>query len=134
MPLDRKTILVIDDSSTIRALVGDMLSKKGYQSLEAATVEMVFEDMKRMPFDLAIIDIFMPGMGGIEGIAKISENWPNIKMIAISAGFEDMDKDKALKAAVIQGADKVLPKPFSEEDLIGSVKALLGEGADASEQ
>ncbi len=130
MAINRKRILVIDDSSTIRGLVGDMLSKNGYQTLEAATVEIVFEDMNRMHFDLAIIDIFMPGMGGIEGIARIKKNWPEIKIIAISAGYEGMDKDKTLKAAALQGADRVLPKPFGEEDLIGSIGEMVNEGAE----
>ncbi len=127
MSLNRKNILVIDDSSTIRGLVGDMLSKNGYQTLEAATVEIVFEDMNRMNFDLAVIDIFMPGMGGIEGIARIKKNWPNIKIIAISAGIEGMNKEKTLKAATLQGADRVLPKPFSEEELTGMIGELLDE-------
>lgn len=133
----RKTVLVIDDSSTIRAIVADMLSKNGYQTLEAETVELVFTDMARMNFDLAVIDIFMPGMGGIAGIAKIKENWPDIKIIAISAGFDDMDKDKALKAAIIQGADKTLSKPFTEDDMKATVEELLagkepGEGEEAA--
>ena len=127
MSLNRKNILIIDDSSTIRSLVGDMLSKNGYQTLEAETVEIVFEDMNRMHFDLAVIDIFMPGMGGIEGIVRIKKNWPEIKIIAISAGFEDMDKEKTLKAASLQGADRVLPKPFSEEELTGVIGGLLNE-------
>ncbi|MDA1090388.1 MAG: response regulator [Proteobacteria bacterium] len=121
----RKTILVIDDSSTIRSIVADMLSKNGFQTLEAETVEVVFTDMERMHFDLAVIDIFMPGIGGIEGIAKIKERWPNIKIIAISAGVEGMDKNKALRAATIQGADRALAKPFTEEDMMAAVNELL---------
>ena len=84
----RKTILVIDDSSTIRAFVAGLLSKNGFQTLEAETMESVFADMARMHFDLAVIDIFMPGMGGIAGIAKVKECWPDIKIIAISAGVD----------------------------------------------
>ncbi len=130
MPSRRKIILVIDDSSTIRSLVADMLSKNGHQALEAETVEIVFEDMNRMNFDLAIIDIFMPGMGGIEGIARIKQNWPEIKIIAISAGYDSMDKDKALKAATLQGADSVLAKPFTDEELMAMVGDLLNEGTE----
>jgi len=104
----RKTILVIDDSSTIRAFVAGLLSKNGFQTLEAETMESVFADMARMHFDLAVIDIFMPGMGGIAGIAKVKECWPDIKIIAISAGVDEMDKNRALKAATLQGADQAL--------------------------
>ena len=132
MAKKRKTILVIDDSSTIRTIVADMLSKNGFQTLEAATVEAVFTDMDRMHFDLAVIDIFMPGIGGIEGIARIKERWPNIKIIAISAGVEGMDKDKALRAATIQGADRALAKPFTDEDMMAIVNELHG-GEPAAE-
>ncbi len=125
MALDRKFILVIDDSSTIRTLVGEMLSKHGYQTLEAATVELVLTDMERIKFDLVVIDIFMPGMGGIEGIARIRENRPDVKIIAISAGVGEMDKEKTLQAAALQGADMTLAKPFTEEELIGAIDGLL---------
>ena len=125
MALDRKFILVIDDSSTIRTLVGEMLSKHGYQTLESESVELVFTDMERIEFDLVVIDIFMPGMGGIEGIARIRENWPDVKIIAISAGVGEMDKEKALQAATLQGADRTLAKPFTEEELIGAIDGLL---------
>ena len=128
----RKTILVIDDSSTIRSIIVGMLSKNGYQTLEAETVETVFADMDRMHFELAVIDIFMPGMGGIKGIAKIRESWPDIKIIAISAGVKGMDKDKTLKAAAIQGADRILAKPFTNEDMMAAVDALLDTEKDVA--
>ena len=137
--MDRKFILVIDDSSTIRTLVGEMLSKHGYQTLESESVELVFTDMERIEFDLVVIDIFMPGMGGIEGIARIRENWPDVKIIAISAGVGEMDKEKALQAATLQGADRTLAKPFTEEELIGAIDGLLsgnqggGEGEAEAE-
>ncbi len=124
---DRKFILVIDDSSTIRALVADILHKNGFETLEAETVELALMDLERKRFDMAVVDIFMPGMGGIEGIAKIKQDWPEIKIIAISAGTDGMDKEKTLKAASIQGADMTLSKPFEEEDLLAAVNGLLDE-------
>ena len=131
MALDRKFILVIDDSSTIRTLVAEMLSQHSYQTLESETVELVLIDMERIKFDLVVIDIFMPGMGGIEGIARIREKWPDVKIIAISAGVGEMDKEKALRAAALQGADMTLAKPFTEEELIGAIDELLsGSGSE----
>jgi CheY-like chemotaxis protein len=102
-----------------------MLSNNGFQTLEAETVEDVLSDLARIHFDLAVIDIFMPGMGGITGIAKIKEIWSDIKIIAISAGVDDMDKNMALKAAAIQGADIALAKPFTDEDMMAAVNELL---------
>ncbi|NQU62073.1 MAG: response regulator [Rhodospirillales bacterium] len=123
--------LIIDDSATIRSLLADMLSKNGFQALSAETMELALQDAGRKNFDIAIVDIFMPGMGGIEGISKIREISPNAKIIAISAGHGDMEKDMALKAAVIQGADATLAKPFEEEALMAAINALLNnEEAD----
>jgi DNA-binding response OmpR family regulator len=121
----RKTILIIDDSSTIRTFVSDVLLKNGFQTLESETMETVFSDMARMPFDLAVIDIFMPDMDGIAGIAQVKKCWPTIKIIAISAGVEAVDKNKALKAATLQGADLTLAKPFTDDDMIATVDGLL---------
>ena len=121
----RITILNFDDSSTIRTFVSDVLLKNGFQTLESETMEAVFSDMARMHFDLAVIDIFMPGIGGIAEIAQVKKCWPTIKIIAISAGVEAMDKNKALKAATLQGADLTLAKPFTDDDMMATVDGLL---------
>ncbi len=128
MPIERTYVLVIDDSSTIRTLLANMLSKHRLQVLAAESVELALLDLDRKDFDLVITDIFMPGMGGIEGIEKIRACWPDIKIIAISGGYQAMGKEKALKAAAIQGADRTLTKPFTEEEMMAAIGELLGTG------
>jgi len=125
MTEERKLAIIIDDSGTIRTLVAGMFNKHGFQTLAAETMELAFMDMERQQFDIAVVDIFMPGMGGIEGIRKIRETCENVKILAISAGHDGMDKDQALKAALLQGADAVLAKPFEEEDLMTVINGLL---------
>ena len=61
------------------------------------------------------------GYGGIEGIERTRAKWPNAKIIAISGGWPNMDKHKALEAARSVGADYALAKPFSEEELLEAV-------------
>lgn len=133
MAIKNTFILIIDDSSTIRTLLADILSRNGFQTLIAGTMELALQDAERKEFDLAIIDIFMPGMGGIEGISKVRESNPDIKILAISAGYGDMDKDKALQAASMQGADMTLAKPFEEEELLAAINGLLGDGDEETE-
>lgn len=123
---DRRFIIVIDDSATIRTILADMLNKNGFQTLAAESMELAFMDMERKHFDVAIVDIFMPGMGGIEGIGEIRERCGNVKILAISAGHAGFDKDKTLKAAMLQGADAALAKPFEEEQLMAVINDLLG--------
>jgi len=124
---NRSFVVVIDDSATIRNIVADMLTAHGYQSLAAETVELALRDLGRKDFDIAIVDIFMPGMGGIEGIRAIKDTWPEVKIVAISAGHAGMDRKKTLRAAALQGADRTLEKPFTEEELIGAVEELLAQ-------
>ena len=133
MAIKNTFILIIDDSSTIRTLLADILSRNGFQTLIAGTMELALQDAERKEFDLAIIDIFMPGMGGIEGISKVRESNPDIKILAISAGYGDMDKQKALQAASMQGADMTLAKPFEEEELLAAINGLLGDGDEETE-
>ncbi len=133
MKIKNTFILIIDDSSTIRTLLADILSRNGFQTLIAGTMELALQDAERKEFDLAIIDIFMPGMGGIEGISKIRECSPDVKILAISAGYGDMDKMKALQAASMQGADMTLAKPFEEEELLAAINGLLGDGDEETE-
>jgi len=122
---ERRHAIIIDDSGTIRTLLADMLNQHGFQTLAAGTMELAFMDMERQQFDIAVVDIFMPGMGGIKGIKKIRETSESVKILAISAGHDAMDKDQTLKAALRQGADAVLAKPFEEEDLMAVVNVLL---------
>ena len=129
----RSHIIIIDDSSTMRTLLADMLNQYDIQTLAAESMELAFLDLERKHFDVAIVDIFMPGMGGIEGIKKIRELGDDVKIIAISAGHAGMDKDQALKAATIQGADAALAKPFEEDDLMAVVNDLMGEKETAAE-
>ncbi len=123
-------ILVIDDSATIRAIVGNMLSKHQHQVLMAESVELALNDFEWMQFDMVITDIFMPGVGGIKGIARIREKWPDIKVIAISGGFKGGHKESALEAARRIGADLALGKPFSEEELMAGVDNLFAKQAN----
>ena len=130
----RSHVIIIDDSSTMRTILADMLNKYDIQTLSAESMELAFLDLERKHFDVAIVDIFMPGVGGIEGIKKIRQTCDDVKIIAISAGHGGMDKDQTLKAATLQGADAALAKPFEEEDLMAVVNDLMGEKETAVDQ
>ncbi len=100
-----------------------MLSNHGYLPVIAEDIESVFS--LDTPLHAVIIDIFRPGIGGIEGIKLIREKHPDAKIIAMSGGFGPMDKEQALKAAKQAGADAVLAKPFLPEELLKVVDHCL---------
>ena len=122
----RTHIALIDDCRTIRHLLFDALCDKGYRVSEAKSVEDALKTIKMTDVDLVVTDIFMPGMGGIEGIRRIRASWPHIKIIAMSAGLDErMTADKALMASRFVGADAQLNKPFTPEQLIELAQQLL---------
>lgn len=108
----RKRILVVDDSSTICKLLTRELNASGYISKSMTSMEEALAADDVVGLDLVITDIFMPGLGGIAGIAHIRENWPDIKIIAISGGWQSSDGEDALSAAKKIGADAAIKKPF----------------------
>lgn len=117
-------IALIDDSNTIRLIVSRMLSNRGFQALATESFELALTQFSKMAIDVVITDIFMPGMGGIEGIMRLRKKWPNVKVIAISAGHGGTCSDKALQAASKIGADVVLPKPFTEDQLAAALASV----------
>ncbi len=121
-----KTILVVEDNANLRRLITGVLGEMGYQIFAAATMEEAFEATHMGMVDVVIADIFMPGMGGIEGISRIRAQWPHIHVIAMSAGMENkLDAHTVLAASKHVGAVAQLPKPFVMEDLIHVVALVL---------
>ena len=130
-----KTVLVVEDNANLRRLITCVLGEMGYQIFSAASMEEAFEATRMGMVDVVVADIFMPGMGGIEGISRIRSQWPHIHVIAMSAGMENrLDAHTVLAASKHVGAVAQLPKPFIMEDLIHVVALVLsGDHAGAPE-
>jgi len=126
----RRKVLIIDDDKVILDLVSRVLSKNGYQAVVSPSVEDGLEQFGHVTYDLVMIDLFMEGVGGIEGIRLIREQREDVKIIAISAGYDDMDSADALAAAKKIGADAVLPKPLEFNELPGLIEEILEDSAE----
>lgn len=122
----RKRVLVVDDSSTICKLLTRELNSNGYISSSKTSMEEALSSDDVVGLDLVITDIFMPGLGGIAGISHIRKNWPFIKIIAISGGWESNTGDDALTAATKIGANAVIKKPFDMTLLGTTIEKVLG--------
>ncbi len=127
-PIVPKHVLVVDDCRVVRMLSTRALAEKGYRISEARSMEEAFDRVDIAHVDVVITDIFMPGMGGIEGIQIIKSTWPKVAIIAMSAGSDQrVDNSHVLAAAQYMGADALLPKPFEAVDMTYLVEALLSE-------
>ncbi|MEQ8443170.1 MAG: response regulator [Alphaproteobacteria bacterium] len=124
--IDPIHILVVEDDPDTKEIISRVLLRRGYQVTIAPEMESGLSIVTHGHFKCVVSDIFMKGMGGIEGIHKIRTLFPDIKILAISAGYSQMSSDATLRAAEKIGADMVLPKPFQINDLADAVDALMG--------
>lgn len=120
------TVLLIDDSRTVRMAVQRMLEGDGFSVMAAETAEEAFESNDILGVDVVLTDIFMPGEGGIELIRRIKCTWPYVSVVAMSGGHnEDMKGQTALQAAAMVGADATINKPFSRDKVVALVSELM---------
>lgn len=115
----RKHVLVIDDSKTVRHFTTNALRGAEFKVSQAESMEAAFDNIDIAHIDLVLCDVFMPGIGGLEGIAKIKATWPDVKVISMSAGYEGrMSDTDALQATLRVGADAQLQKPFTYNQVV----------------
>ena len=124
-PRGHETVLVVDDEKSILATATDILEDYGYQAATATSGEEALE-MYNSPganFDLVILDLGMPGMGGWRCLEKLIKINPEVKVIVASGYSENGQSDKILAA----GAKAFLNKPYRLADLLAKVRELLDE-------
>jgi len=113
-------ILVIDDEPQIRRLMRTTLISAGYEIDDAKSGEEGLEKMSLFHPDLVLLDINMPGMGGLETCKMIRVD-KNVAIIMLTVRDSEEDKVAALDA----GADDFVTKPFSTPELLARIRAAL---------
>ncbi|PKR77627.1 DNA-binding response regulator [Halalkalibacillus sediminis] len=114
-------ILVVDDESTMRHLVGLYLSNEGYHIEEAASVDEAILLLGEQSFDVITLDLMMPEKDGFELCTYIKNENIESSILMLTAKTEVSDRVKGLN----MGADDYLMKPFAPEELVARVNALL---------
>ncbi|MBY0119627.1 response regulator transcription factor [Paenibacillus sp. FSL H8-0317] len=112
-------ILVVEDDQEIRDLLRMSLVREGYEVTTAKDGEQGIE-LVNESLDLVILDIMMPGINGLEACIRIRERY-NVPILFLTAKSGTLDKTEGLLA----GGDDYLTKPFSEQELLARVIALL---------
>ena len=121
-------ILIIDDETALLAQLKRLLEQQRY-SVETATdgekgLDLLFET----PFDAIILDIMMPGLDGLTLLAQVRKAGINTPVLMLTAKDDIGDRVKGLDL----GADDYLSKPFSSEELLARVRALLRRAGSSS--
>ncbi len=113
-------ILIVDDDPQIRRVLRILLTGQGYEVDDAKDGEAALEKLSRQRFDLALLDMGMPGMGGLETCRAIRENSP-MAIIMLTVRDRHVDKIEALDA----GAVDYVTKPFPSSELLARIRAAL---------
>jgi len=119
-----KTVLVLDDSPSIRQVVRLTLSRAGYLIVEAADGVQALEKLGTEHVDLIVSDLNMPKMDGLTFIARLRE-LPEGKFVPVIMLTTESDDDKKLVAKNL-GVQAWFVKPFEPEKLVSIVKRLIG--------
>ena len=113
-------ILVVDDEPQIRRVMRTTLVSRGYMVSTARNGEEALEKVREERFDLVLLDINMPGIGGMEA-CRIIRAQGDIPIVILSIGNAEKEKVEALDA----GADDYVTKPFSMPELLARIRAAL---------
>jgi len=122
----KHTILVVDDEKDIRDLFQDVLVQEGYQVFTATNGAEAISLGKRNRLDLALVDIKMPGMDGIEAFQKLKKVKKDMEVIMLT-GYGSL---KTAKEAMRLGAYDYLTKPFD----LGLVKNIIREALERKKE
>jgi two-component system, OmpR family, KDP operon response regulator KdpE len=114
-------LLVIEDEALIRQAVRTALEITGFDITEAKQGEDALPLLRAMRYDAALVDINMPGMGGIETCREIRRLAPGMAILMLTVRDSEEDKVRALDA----GADDYVTKPFHVGELTARIRAVL---------
>lgn len=127
--MPKEKILMVDDEKNIVELVKYNLEKEGYEVITAYDGLQAVEAARQERPDLIILDVMLPGQGGLE-VCRILRKETRIPIIMATAKGEEIDKILGLEL----GADDYVTKPFSPRELVARVKAVLRRTSSKAEE
>lgn len=119
--MPRRRILVIEDDTAIRRGIVDALRFKGFEPLEAGNGKDGLRLAEGCDCDLVLLDLVLPGPGGMEILRAIRQSRPTLPVIILTAKGEEDDRVGGLAG----GADDYVVKPFGVKELLARVEAVL---------
>ena len=123
--MTEKTVLVVDDAMFMRKMLSDILNKSGYKVVaEAADGKEAFSKYKEHQPDIVTMDITMSPVNGIDGCRLIIEEYPDAKILMVSAMGQESMVINAIKA----GAKGFIVKPFDGPKVINELQKLVKWG------
>ena len=123
-----KAILVVDDSKVMREMIVACLrAEDGYRFTHAASGLEAIEKLSLQPFDLVVLDLNMPDIGGVEVVEFIrgQDAIRDVPILIVTTRGDEASRARVLGA----GASRFMTKPFTPDQILGEVRGLLHAGS-----
>ncbi|MGD0293472.1 MAG: response regulator transcription factor [Terracidiphilus sp.] len=114
-------ILLVDDESAIRRALRPPLTELGFQVVDVSRGEEALQMLRAGGFDVVLLDVNMPGIGGIETLRRIRAFAPRLPVLMLTVRDAEEEKVEALEL----GADDYVTKPFSMRELIARIRTAV---------
>lgn len=114
-------ILLVDDEASIRRALRTTLLELGFETVEASRGEEALQLVRSQSFDVVLLDLNMPGIGGMKTLERLRAAYPRLPILILTVRDEEQDKVDALEL----GADDYITKPFSMRECVARVRAAV---------
>lgn len=117
-------VLIVDDEEELVHALVERLDLRGIEAVGVTNGHDALERVYEESFDVILLDVRMPGLGGLEVIKKVKEKWPKLEVILLTGHGSTRDAEEGERA----GAFKYIMKPVNIEDLVALLREASGEG------
>lgn len=114
-------VLLVEDDTSIRRGLKTTLSALGFETGEASSGEDALISLRMASYDVVLMDLNMPGMGGVEACRRVRREYPQMSILVLTVRDSEDDTIEALDA----GADDYVTKPFQVRELTARIRAVL---------
>jgi two-component system phosphate regulon response regulator OmpR len=114
-------ILLVDDDLRLRGLLETYLKREGFKVAAAGNAEQMEVRLRELPIDLMVLDLMLPGRGGLDICRDLRAAQNPLPVIMLTAKGDDIDRIIGLEI----GADDYLPKPCNPRELVARIRAVL---------
>jgi CheY-like chemotaxis protein len=124
-------VLVVDDQAHVRAVIAIALQGMGFEVVGVADGAAALNEFQGSAFDLAVVDIYMPGLDGVKLIKAMRQRLPDFPVVAMSGVFLASQRMTLDYLPGLPGLTKItcLKKPFRPGDILSAVQTAMGQTA-----
>ena len=122
--MDSNRVLIVDDEGQFVDAVVERLRLRGFDAEGVTTGHEAMELLGQSSYDVLLLDVKMPGMGGLEILSRVKEKWPGLRVVFLTGHGSSQDAEKGMEL----GAFDYVMKPVNIDDLIKILRAAMEGG------